>query len=163
MRSASLLLLAPLLIAAPVHATPDAADPVHAYAAAGIGLPELLHIEAGAFVLDRLSVDARFGFVVFNALAGVGATWHFLGDAPAGRPPRHALLAEAQARLNVDEWPPVLSGGGERIGGLGGLATGYAFLADVGFLFRARAGVLLLEDDGFAAGPDFRLSVGWAF
>ncbi len=149
-----------LLLAGPAHAEPD---PVHGLVAIGIGAPNLLHATAGGFVLDRLSVEARGGVWIFNALAGVGATYHALGDDQPGRPPRHALLIDAQAQLNVDQWPPDLSGGGERIGGLVGVAGGYGLLTDGGFLLRVRAGAIFHEDAGFGAGPDFTVGAGWAF
>ncbi len=140
-----------------------AAESVSAVVVAGHGLPEWVHLHAGWFAHPRVSVEGRVGYVLFEPMVGVGVTGHLFGTPAApGRPPRHSMLVDAQGRVAVDRWPPT-SDGGERIGALGGLAGGYALVADGGFVLRARVGVVLYEDNGFAAAPDFGVGFGYAF
>src|SRR5690349_11620978 len=127
-----------LVVVACLLAAPAAADN-RLFVAGGIGLPELVHLEVGYFVLDQLSVEVRAGTPVFNPMVGVGATYA-LGAPREGRPPRHAALFAAQAMINPTLGGLTLVSGGERIAATVGLYAGYGFIADIGFYLRVLAG-----------------------
>lgn len=136
---------------------------MHVYVTAGVGLPELLHAEAGVFVLPRLAVGAHVGWVILNPEVGLEVTGYLLGSQAAGRPPRHALTLQGQAMVNPAQRPFSLVGGGDRLAAYAGAYAGYAWTADVGFALRVQAGALLYADNGFAAGPNGTVALGWVF
>jgi hypothetical protein len=127
---------------------------------AGVGLPELLHVEAGLGVSPRWTVEARAASTVFNPEVGLGVSAYLLGHSDRA-PPTHALLIHGSALLN----PRMLSlrSGGDRLAAYLNVAGGYALHADSGFYFRALVGALLYEDSGLAAGPNATVGAGWWF
>jgi len=156
---ATLALLASL--AGPARAAAD--EPVVAHVLVGAGLPQVLHASVGWFPSSRVSLDLRYGYVVFNHMVGAGATWYLLGEAGPHRPPRHAVLAVGHLMWNPTLSPPTLSSGGETLAAYVGVYGGYGFLAGSGFEARLLLGGLLYEDGGPAMDPDAMVGVGWAF
>lgn len=140
-----------------------AAPRLHGFGVVGVGLPEVLSAEAGGFVSDRWSVEARYGNVVLNHMVGVGATAHLLGAIDGAGPPRHSLLVSPQLMVNPTLGRLTLQGGGDTIGASLGAAIGYGFRAERGFLLRARVPLFLYEDDGLALGGGFSVAGGWGF
>lgn len=139
-------------------ASAGAPPPPRATVSAGVGLAELLHVEAGAFVRDDLELHLRAGTVVFNVLVGPGLTWRALGD-PRG----HAWLWSGYLRLNPWAEPFGLASGGETLRATAEVYTGYSYTTAGGLLVRTRGGALLYADDGLAAGPSVHLALGYAF
>ena len=139
----------------------SAAPRLHGFGVVGVGLPEVLMVEAGGFVSDRWSVEARYGNVVLNHMVGLGATGHLLGAVEGGGPPRHSLLVSPQVMLNPTLGGLTLQGGGETIGASVGAAVGYGFRAERGFLLRARVPLFLYEDDGPAVCGGVSVAGGW--
>jgi|GEM_PF-6383364 len=135
-----------------------AADAPVATVTAGVGLAELLHVEAGWLPRDDLEVHLRAGTVVFNVLVGPGVTWRAMGD-PRG----HAWIWSGYLRVNPWAEPFGLVSGGETLRATTEVYTGYAYTAQGGFLVRARGGALVYLDDGLAAGPNVNVSLGYAF
>ena len=85
------------------------------YVTAGVGMGELLHAEFGGFVAPRTTLDASWGFVIFNHLVGLGGTQYFALGGPSDEFPKHALLASGRFRLNPTLGEPKLVGSGETI------------------------------------------------
>jgi hypothetical protein len=141
----------------------SAAPRLHGFGLVGVGLPEVLMAEAGGFVADRWSVEARYGNVVFNHMVGIGATAHLFGDLEGGGPPTHSLLVSPQLMVNPTLGGLTLQGGGETIGATAGAALGYGFRAERGFLLRARVPLFFYEDDGLAFGGGLSVAGGWGF
>ncbi len=165
MRATALTLLA-LGVAAPMPAVATASEtevqePVHVTIYGGIGLGELIHLDLGWLATPKWHVEWRTGNIIFNWSTGPALTYYF-SSSQGSRPARRSWLMSVEARVNP-ELPLDLKGGGERIGGHVGVYGGYAFLPDDGLSFRALAGAIVFEDEGFAAGPNFRFSWGWAF
>ena len=127
---------------------------------AGVGLPELVHVEAGLGVSPRWTIEARAASTVFNPEVGLGVSAYLLGLADRV-PPKHALLIHGSALMN----PRMLSlqSEGDQLAAYVNIAAGYALHADSGFYFRALLGALLYEDSGFAAGPNATVGAGWWF
>lgn len=141
------------------------AFPAHAedaFVAAGIGIPELLRVEAGWFVHERVSVQVIAGFPLLAPLAGLGVTGWLLGDSKVGRPPTHTLLVSASARLRVDA-PDRFEVKGDSLGAAGEVMAGYGLLTEGGFVLRAQAGAILYAEHGLAAGPQAIVTAGYAF
>ncbi len=126
--------------------------------AGGVGLAELVHIEAGWLPREDLAVELHAGTVVFNVLVGPAVTWTALGE-PRG----HQMLLTGALRVNPLVSPFTLKSGGESLAATGETYLGYGFVGERGLLLRARAGVLMYGDGGFAAGPNVGLMAGYAF
>lgn len=126
--------------------------------AAGTGLAEWAHVEAGWLPRDDLAVELHGGVVVFNVVVGPFVTWRALGQ-PRG----HQLLLTGGGRLNPGLRPLTLRSGGETLAATVETCVGYGFVGERGLLVRARWGALLYGDGGFAAAPNFGVSVGAAF
>lgn len=150
-----------IAVLACLSAAPAAAEN-RLFLAAGVGLPELAHLEVGYFVLDQLSVEVRGGTPVFNPMVGVGATYA-LGAAREGRPPRHAALFAAQAMLNPTLGQLTFESAGERLAATLGLYAGYGFISDAGFFLRVLGGGFFYWGAGLAVGPNATVAIGWAF
>jgi hypothetical protein len=154
MMRAHLACLTVVLAATPVAAKAEE-DPGLSVSA-GVGLPELLHVDVGYFVTERWQVDARWANVLFNPMVGVGATrWLGFGEST----PRHAMLVSAQAMVNPTSG---FASSGDQIGAAVGGSVGYGFMSAAGFSVRALAGGLGYWDDGLAGGPNVTVSLGWA-
>ncbi len=149
----------PIRVSAP--ATPER-EPFATYFTAGIGLPELIHAEVGGFVHPRVSVDASAGWIIFNPLVGLGVTGYFFGDSTYGVTPRSSMLLSARARVNPNANWSNLSATNDTIPATVDCLFGYAFHGDSGFVFKGAAGTLFYDDNGFAAGPNFLVSLGYA-
>ncbi len=165
MRAIALTLLA-LGAAGPMSAAVAASEsetlePVHVTIYGGIGVGELIHLDVGWLVTPKWHVEWRTGNIIFNWSTGPALTYYF-GSSRGPRPARRSWLMSVEARVNP-ELPLDLKSGGDRLGGHVGVYGGYAILRDGGLSLRALAGVILLEDEGFATGPNFRFSLGWAF
>lgn len=145
-------------------ATPAVAQNARVYAAAGIGLPDLLHVEVGYFALPRLTVEVHGGFPILSPLVGVGVTGWLLGETDAHRPPTHSLTVSGRLRLNV-LYPTMTRSKGERLGPIFEPLIGYGLLTRRHFLLRVDAGALVYldEHDGLAGGPQALVTAGYAF
>lgn len=144
--------------ASPEKARPPA-DP-NAFVTLGIGLPTLLHIEAGFYLSRSTSLDLVAAIIVFNAMAGVGATqWFPLAEGKFN----HDLGVSAHVYLNALDEPFEFSSGSERLGLVTDLMFAYAFTLDAGFTIRAKAGLLIYDDAGVVASPNFTTMAGWRF
>jgi hypothetical protein len=117
--------------------------PVHVFAQVGVGLVEIAHVEAGAFLGPHLTVE---GMVASDAVFGGrygGGVFGVFGRAQGRRPPRHAVLAGARLMLdggaNFDSH-------GDDLTSYGVVPVGYGFLADNGFYFRATVGAALIRE-----------------
>lgn len=141
----------------------SAAPRLHGFGLVGVGLPEVLMAEAGGFVSDRWSVEARYGNVVLNHMVGIGATGHLFGELDGAGPPRHSLLVSPQVMINPTLGGLRLRGGGEVIGASAGAAIGYGFRAERGFLLRARVPLFFYEDGGLAFSGGLSVAGGWGF
>ena len=86
--------------------------------AGGVGLAELVHIEAGWLPREDLAVELHAGTVVFNVLVGPAVTWTALGE-PRG----HQMLLTGALRVNPLVSPFTLKSGGESLA-----ATGETYL-----------------------------------
>jgi hypothetical protein len=126
--------------------------------AAGTGLAEWGHVEAGWLPREDLALELHAGVVVFNVVVGPFVTWRALGQ-PRG----HQLLITGGGRLNPGLRPVRLHSGGETLAATAESYVGYGFVGERGLLLRVRWGALLYADDGFAAAPNFGVSVGAAF
>lgn len=131
------------------------------FVAAGVGLPELVHVEGGVWLGPRLDVGLRLSNTVFNWEIGAQVDGVLLGEAIDG-PPRHGLVLSGRAQINP-RTPMTLASGGDRLGAVITLEPGYGYHGARGLLVRAGVGVLLYLDDGPAAGPNGTLSMGWSF
>lgn len=141
------------------------ASPAHArtFVGVGVGLPELLHAEIGAFVTDRVSVQLVGGVPLFNPLVGVGASWLALGAENGGRPPSHAFVLTGEWRVNPRR-PISLVSAGDRLGSALGLYGGYSYVADAGLLVRVQGGPIFIWEDGApGAGVNAFAMIGWVF
>jgi hypothetical protein len=155
--AAILITAAIVLVALPASAD----DAKHGYFTAGIGMGELLHVEAGAFVGPRTTVDLSAGWLIFNVMTGVGVTRYF-GRGPGT--PRHALLASGRVRFNPLLDPVRFHGGGETIATTAEGYVGYGFTGRHGFAARFMLGALVLPmGDHLEGGPNFLMSLGVAF
>lgn len=128
----------------------------------GVGFPELLRVEVGAFVTDRVSLEVRAGLPLLNPAVGLGATGYFFGQAE-GRPPRHALLGSVEVRLNPILRPLRLESGPDVLAAYVGTGVGYGFTSTVGFSLRLLATLLWYAERGVALGATFGLAAGWVF
>ncbi|MCA9546080.1 MAG: hypothetical protein KC613_16865 [Myxococcales bacterium] len=139
------------------------AAPRRGYVAAGVGIPELVHAEAGWFVAPRVSLEVHGGFPILSPLAGVGVTGWLLGQAEGG-PPRHSLTVSGRARVNV-LYPLMIRSKGERLGPVLEPLLGYGLVTDGGFLLRVDVGALVYLDEhhGLAGGPQGLVTLGYAF
>lgn len=158
MKHPHLFALVALLVASPARAAAFAPT-----ISAGVGLPELAQVRVGAFVHPRLAIEAYTGLVLFSPLVGIGATGYLLGTARADGPPPHSLLLQGTFALNPRQRPISLQSGAESVGGGGLLYAGYALALRGGFLFHAKVGALIYEDDGLAGGPLVGVAAGWKF
>ena len=159
-------MLAPFALAALLHAPAASAEPdgpVHARVNAGIGMPELLHVDVGWFPASRVVLDLHYGNVLFNHEVGVAGTAYLLGVAGDHRPPRHALLLRGEIDVNPTVSPPTLKSGGETIAAYMAAYAGYGLTASCGFQVQVLAGGLLDWESGPAGGPNATIGVGWAF
>jgi len=139
-------------------------EPHVAYLGLGSGLAEIGHLDVGAYVHPRVTVDVTFGYAVFNPLAGIGASAYLLGEIEGERTPRHTLVVHARARLNTEIWPPrVRSRGSEEIASTAELYLGYAAHRPSGFVFKGLMGVIFYRDFELQAGPNTTVMVGYAF
>ena len=133
------------------------------YVTAGVGLGEILHAEFGGFVAPRTTLDASWGWVIFNHLVGFGATQYFALGTSDGFP-KHALLASGRLRLNPTLGEPRLVGSGDTIAATAEAYGGYAYTAKSGFTARASVGVLVFQmGNELQAGPNVLVSLGWTF
>lgn len=133
--------------------------------AAGIGLPELVHVEVGSYVIPRLDVHARASAPLLQPEVGVGVRGHF-GPADSGVAPSWAFTAAFDVSMNPT-WPHVYEQG-ERLGLALWPMVGGEHLADSGFLARIEVGAILgvEERDGrpsFGGGPNLRVALGWGW
>ena len=162
LRLTAATLLAALWVLLPPR---GAAAGLPGYASGGIGLGELLHVEAGAYLPGGLSLDLTGGWLIFNPLVGVGVTKAF-GHAERARPSRHAFLLNGKLRINPALGELRLTGdGGETVGATAEAYGGYGFQADGGFLFRVFGGAVVypVSGGGVEAGPNVYLSLGASF
>ena len=165
MRAIALTLLA-LGVAAPISAAVTASEtegqePVHVTIYGGIGLGELIHLDLGWLITPQWHVEWRTGNIVFNWSTGPALTY-YVSSSQGPRPARRSWLVSGEVRVNP-ELPLDMKTRGERLGGHVGVYGGYIFLPDGGMSFRALAGAIVFDDEGFAAAPNFRFSLGWAF
>jgi len=147
--------------------------PVHVYGQAGIGLVELAHLELGAFVGPRVSVEGMVAWDGVNGGRYGGGAYYTFGHAQGRRPPRHGLLVGARLMLDADA---AFESHGDDLSSYGVIPVGYSFLSDGGFFLRATVGlavvrertvpdpkVSLVEHHWRAAGPLFTVGAGFAF
>jgi hypothetical protein len=121
----------------------DVQRPTHAFAQVGTGLLEVGHVEAGAFLTPRLTIEAMASWAgVFGAHYGGGAMYSF-GTLQGVRPPRHAFLVGARVMFD-----PTFSfvSGGDTLRSYGVVPIGYGFLADSGLYVRATAGLVVMGE-----------------
>lgn len=148
--------------------------PVHVYGQVGVGVVELVHLELGAFVGSRVSVE---GMVAWDGVYGGrygGGAYYTFGHAQGGRPPRNGLLVGARMMLDS---AANFENQGEDLSSYGVIPVGYSFLSDSGFFLRATVGlavvrertsrldgeVSIVEHHWRAGGPLFTVSAGFAF
>lgn len=122
-------------------AAPDE-PPVHGYVLAGVGLPELGHLEIGAFGHPHVNLEAT---VVWAGLFGRrygGGIYYTAGVSQFRRPPRHGVLLGARLMFDstrsFDTYRDELSS-------YGVLAGGYSFLVDH-FYFRVLLGLSIVRE-----------------
>ncbi len=132
---------------------------------AGIGLPELVHLEVGAYVAPRFDVHARLTAPLLQPALGAGVRFH-AGRIDSGRPPRWSATGALDVTLNPAH--PAVFSRGEQLGFAAYPMIGAQHLSDTGFVGRLEVGAILeLEDrSGFprvGGGPGIRLAVGLAF
>ncbi len=139
-------------------AAPRDGAPVVATVAGGVGLPELVHLEAGWQLRETLALELHAGTVVFNPLVGPALRWTAWGG-PRG----HQLALTGAARIHPGLRPLRLVGGGETLAATVEGHLGYAFIGERGLLLRARLGALVYGDGGLAIGPSIGLAAGHAF
>jgi hypothetical protein len=137
----------------------------HLVLTAGIGFPELVHLEVGGYAVPRLDLHLRAALPLLQPEIGVGVRGHF-GPAEPGAAPRWAFTAAFDVSVN----PTYLRvyEGGERLGMAFWPMAGGEYLAKSGFVARLEVGAVLgLESrDGVptpGGGPNARLSLGWAW
>jgi hypothetical protein len=175
--SSALLSFATLTLARPPAAHADATAPsaeikrAHGYVHAGVGLIEVAHLQGGAFLTSRLTVDGMVAWAgVFGSRFGGGLTYA-IGPASPGRPPRHALLIGA--RVMLDE-KMTFDSHGDDASSYFVTPVGYGFLADNGFSLRIGVGPVFGRErqDGppqnirrawYISGPFVTASAGFWF
>lgn len=145
-------------------APPEA--PVRAFAAAGVGLPEILHVSLGTFLGPHVSLAGRGNLTLFNPMLGIEALCA-LGTPRGRRPPRSSLLLGASAMLNPTLGGFELSGHGETIAASLNPSAGYAYLGDGSFYVRVLVSVIVYRqgtgsDAHFEAGPSLTAGLGFA-
>jgi len=146
-------------VAAEENTTPQANEPTF-HVAAGIGVPEILHVEVGFYPVPGLSIDASVGVVIFNILGGFGATYNVeFSDGAL----RECFTMSGRARINLIDEPLTLRSGGERLGGTIDALAGYSAVTPSGLFGRVRLGAVFYDEDGFTAGPLLLAGVGWQF
>src|SRR5262245_33636359 len=133
MRTSSIVVvLVALGWARSANAAKKAQEPVHGFAQVGIGLVEIGHVEAGAFIGRHLTLEAMASQdAVFGGRYG-GGVMALIGHAQGPRPPRHSLLVDARLMLNSDA---TFDNHGDDLSSYGVIPVGYGFLADNGFFF----------------------------
>lgn len=130
------------------------------FVSAGLGFPELLHVEGGAWLSPRVDLGLRASYTLLAPLVGIQADGVLLGSTASGTP-RHGLLLSGRAQLNP--LPPIrLRSGGDRLGSALTLEVGYQYLGSRGLLLRAGAGAILAVEEGLTGGPVASLSLGWS-
>jgi hypothetical protein len=162
------------LLRAPARAdtTPSAeVKQARGYLHAGIGLIEVAHLQGGAFLTPRLTVEGMLAWAaVFGNRFGGGLTYA-IGPASPGRPPRHALLIGARvmldSRLAFDSY-------GDDASSYFVTPIGYGFLANNGFSLRVGVGPVIgrqrrvspeqtTRHEWYISGPFFTASAGFWF
>jgi hypothetical protein len=136
--------------------------PVRMFALAGVGLPELAHLELGTFLGSRVSVEATVAWAgVYGPRYGAGVFYTF-GSAQGPRPPRHGLLVGA--RLMLDSGA-TFNSQGDDLSSYGAIPVGYSFLSDRGFFFRATVCAVVVREETRRDGPTPLMPIvehGWA-
>ncbi len=138
-----------------------AEDPLHASITAGIGFPEIVHVELGFYVTPRVEVEARYGNVLLNSLVGVGVHGFLLGDS-ADRPPENALLVSGQAMINPTLSPSTVRSGGDVLAAYIGTYAGYAWHGEH-VTVRVEGGPIFYSEEGPKVGLNGIASVGFVF
>ena len=111
---------------------------------------------------ERFSVELLVNNVVFNWMAGVGASGYLLGWVDSSAPPPQTLWLNGSLLVNVVDFGFV--GSGDTIGSAAIGQVGYAIHTELGFVARLGAGVILVPtEDGLDAGPTFSFGAGWRF
>ena len=139
--------------------------PVHAFVQGGVGVTELLHVEAGAFLGAHLTVEAMAALEgVFGVRYGGGAMYAF-GHAQVHentrRPPRNALLVGARVMLNSSA---SFDTNGDDLSSYVLLPVGYGYLSDSGFYLRATIGPVVVRgrrDQGQPVGGPIMFDRAW--
>lgn len=146
----------PAMVQPAVRSGHGAQPKAHGFAQAGIGLLEIGHVEAGAFLGPHVTVEAMIASLgVFGMHYGLGATYS-VGTAQGGRPPRHAFLVGG--RLMVDPAFTVVSHG-DHLGSYAVIPVGYGFLADSGFYLRLTGGMAVWRERR-SGGTGSELTIG---
>lgn len=165
------LVTAALTVAAPATAAvpsgqpqAGAAQPVEedptAYVTLGVGLPTLVHAEAGYYITPSTSIDVIGALIVFNLMGGVGATqWFSLQSGTFD----HDLGIGVHGYLNLIDEPFEFESGSERLGLTFDAMLAYAFTLEAGFTVRAQLGALIYDDAGVQVSPNFLAMAGWRF
>ena len=169
LRIVFLLVAGAIVVAAPSPCRAEGEtgeQPVRVFAAAGVGLPEILHASVGTFLGPHVSLAARGNLTLFNPMLGIEAMCS-LGTPRGRRAPRNALLLGVSAMLNPTLGGLDLSGHGETIAASLNPSVGYAFLAGRGFYLRVVLSVIVYHqgtgsDAHFEAGPSLTAGAGFA-
>lgn len=132
------------------------------YILTGIGFPEFLYANLGCYLNRKISLDADYGIVIFNNMLGVGATYYFYGKNNINF--KRSFLLAVKIRTNPNNNPLKLKSGGETLGSIFELYTGYNYCGKRGFMFRGQVGPLFtIENDHMGLGFNSRLSMGYCF
>lgn len=133
------------------------------FASLGMGFPELANAQLGVFVHPRVTLDAVYGWVLFNHMVGGGLTGYFFGTPREHATPGHTLTLSGYIRNNIAE-PFGATSAGETIGATAELGIGYAYHAAFGLRVSGQVlGFVTPERHTITGGPVLRLSAGWVF
>lgn len=130
------------------------------YLIAGNGFPELIHASLGYYFNKKVSLELEYGNVIFNNMIGIGSTYylHFKNNN------FHSILINVLVRTNPNNSPLKLQSGGETLGSMLELYSGYNYCSKKGFLFRAQIGFMTTsENNHFGGGPNTKLGIGYCF
>ncbi len=133
------------------------------YFIAGLGFPEFIHAGIGYYINRKISIDISYGNLIFNNLLGIGSTYYFYKKSNNENFNRSFLINLA-IKTNPDNNPLILQSGGETIGSVFEIYTGYNSCNKNGFIFRAQIGMLTtIEDNQINGGINTKLSFGYCF
>lgn len=130
------------------------------YFIVGNGFPELIHANFGYYLNKKISLDVEYGNVIFNNMIGIGSTYYFSFKNNYF----HSILINVTVRTNPNNNPLKLKSGGETLGSILELYSGYNYCNKKGFILKALLGFMTTyENNHVGGGLNTKLGLGYRF